>query len=241
MMFRYKQRRDYYYNIKKPSGGVLHTDIMLVGHVLNSMKKGFSPIIMIVGKQRMGKSTFAVWLGNKIVHFFHNKPFDPTRNTFYDPLKVVRGLEQIQKEALVVDEAANVINAKEWYSKMSIALEKIIATQGYLSNCYIIVSPFSSDIAKAFRKHFDYLVFVRRRGVAVVKEIPKKYDDLKGTVPKPFSIEQIKFAKDCVPKPIWLEYEKFSKKEKEKIRKNTVLLEREFAEKDPFGRPILNA
>jgi hypothetical protein len=204
------------------------------------MKKGFSPMILIVGKQRMGKSTFALWLGNKIIRYFHHKPLDPSRNTFYDPIKVVKKLNEIQKEVIIVDEAAAVVNAKEYYSKMHIALEKIVATQGYLANTYIFVAPFSSDIAKAFRKHFNYLVFIRRRGVAVVKEIPKKYDDLQGHIPKPFTIEQIKFSKNVVNNELWDEYEKFSFVEKEKIRKATANLEKKLASQDYFGRPILN-
>ena len=241
MLLKIKHDREYFYNIKKPHGGMYHTDIMLIGQILNQMKKGFSPIILIVGRQRGGKSTFGLWLGNKIVKFFHNRPLDPTTNTFYDPLKVVRNLDKIQKQALIIDEAAAVINAKEYYSKLSIMMEKIIATQAIMNLCFIIISPFSSDIQKSMRKNIDYLVFVRRRGVAVVKEIPKKYDDLQGHVPKPFTLEQIKFGTNCISKELWKEYEKFSTREKKKIREQAQLIEQKYAPKDPFGRPILDA
>ena len=234
------KEKDYLYNIKKSNGEMLHTDIMLLGKLIYLMKRGFSPLIMVVGSQRMGKSFVALWLALQILKFFHaGQKFDVKRNTFYDPIDAVKRLNILKREPLIIDEAGNYLMAKEWYSKINIALEKIIMTQGYLTNCYIMISPFSSDIAKAFRKHFDFLIHVRKRGVAIVKQIPKRYDDLTGKVPVPYTVERIKVSKKAIPQNVWRQYEEYSFMKKEEIRKNVVIQEK-FLKKDMFGQVIDN-
>ena len=237
MLMEYQKKKDYLYNIKGPYG-TLHTDIILLGRILYAIKKGFSPIILVVGSQRIGKSFVAVWIGFRIMRFFHReRQFDIKRNTFYDPLQAIQRLEDLNMEPVIIDEAGAMLNKSEWYQKISIALDKIIQTMGFLSNTYIFVSPFGADVAKSFRKHFDYIVYVRRRGAIVVKEVPKKYDDLSGKMPKPFRIEQIRLHMNCVPKKLWAEYEEFSIGKKREMREE--LSKRHTAIKlDPFGRPV---
>ena len=223
MKLEYNIDSNYRYNIKKPNGGILHTNIILLGKTIYNMKKGFSPIILICGSQRMGKSFVGVWLSYRISTFFHpEKEFSPEKYTFYDPLKTIDLLENFRHEPLLIDEAGAIANKTEWYEKVTIALDKIIQTQAYLSNIYIFVSPFGSDIAKTFRKHFDYILFVRMRGVITIKKIPKKYDDLTDKVPRPYRIEQIKLKKNCIPINVWEKYEKFSIKQKQILREKAL-------------------
>lgn len=229
------------YNMKKPDGKKLHTNIILIGKIINKMKNGFSPIVLIVGGQRMGKSFVGVWLSFRILNFFNpDVDYDPKKYTYYDPLRTIGELNQFKKEPLLIDEAGAVVNKTEWYNKVTIALDKIIQTQGYLCNSYIFISPFGSDIAKTFRKHFDYIIYVRKRGVAVVKEVPKKYDDMTDNSPKPYWLEQIKLSKNSVPKQIWNKYEKFSFEQKEEIRKNAYIDTMEKTKKRHKNRWWLN-
>jgi hypothetical protein len=166
----------------------------------------------------------AVWIAWRIHKFFHeNEPIDIKNYTFYDPLYAIEKMSTMKLQPLIIDEAGAYLNKMEFYGKINIALDKIVQTQGYLGNCYIFLAPFGSDVGKTFRKHFSHIVHVRRRGVITVKEIPKRYDDLTGKVPKAFLVEQIKIGLNCVPKQIWRDYEEYSKIKKEELRKNMEL------------------
>lgn len=227
------------YKFQKQDGGFLRTDIIIIGDCLRKMQKGYSPIILICGKQRIGKSFVGMWLAWRTLKFFHpEKEFEPKRYSFYDPLESIYAIEDRQMEPLLIDEAGALFNKQEWYNRVTLALDKIIQTQGFLCNMYIFISPFGSDIAKTFRKHFDFIVYVRRRGVLVVKKIPKRYDDLTDRVPRPYRVEQIKLYKNVMPREVWASYEKYSmKKKKELYNKLKRQAQREYSViKDRWGR-----
>lgn len=206
------------YNLRKPDGGYLYTNLDTVGIPIMRMRAGYSPIILICGGQRIGKSFVAVWLANIIANFFHNKNFEPKKNTFYDPLESIKRIGEVQRNVILIDEAGSVLNKQEWYDRVVKALDRIIQTQGYLCNCYILVSPFGSDIAKTFRKHFDFQIFVRRKGIFVFRKLPKKYADMTDAPIKPFRLEQVVIKHNDIPEKVWCEYESFSFKQKENLR-----------------------
>lgn len=210
---------DHKYSIKKPNGITYHTNIHIVGKIIQRMKAGFSPIVMICGGQRVGKSYFGVWLAYVIMNFFYDTLYPVKQNTFYDPVESINRIGDTDKQPIMIDEAGAYLNKSEWYDKVVKAMDRIIQTQGYKANCYIFISPFGSDIAKTFRKHFDFQIYVRRRGIAVTRQIPKKYDTLKDEPVKMFRLEQVVLTKKSIPRELWNEYEKFSMRQKEELRK----------------------
>lgn len=231
------QTKTWLYTFKLKDGTIYKTNLMIIGKIINRMKKKLSPIILICGGQRMGKSFVAVWLAYKILKIFHSdRLFDLNRHTFYDPIDAIKNLQDKEKEPLIIDEAGAYLNKTDWYKKIIKAFDKIIQTQGYKCNCYIFISPFGSDIAKTFRKHFDFIIHVRSRGLLKVKQIPKKYDDMSGKFVWPYFLENIKIPKNAIPKSTWENYEKYSIEMKEELRKK--LIQEEHGEKDPFGRII---
>lgn len=183
------------------------------------MRAGFSPIVMICGGQRVGKSFFGVWLANTIMMFFYNEFYPVKQNTFYDPVESIERIGDTDKQPIMIDEAGAYLNKSEWYDKVVKAMDRIIQTQGYKANCYIFISPFGSDIAKTFRKHFDFQIYVRRRGVGVTRQIPKKYDTLKDEPVKMFKLEQVVLTRKSIPRKLWNDYERFSMRQKEELRK----------------------
>lgn len=240
MMVNYKTNERKLFRFRKAGGKILETDIILLGKTYNMMLKGFSPIILICGPQRMGKSFVGVWLSMRILKFFHPTfTFDPEKYTFYDPVDSVYAIENHEREPFIIDEAGALFHKQEWYKRVTLALDKIIQTQGYLCNMYIFISPFGSDIAKAFRKHFDFILKVRRRGIVTVKRVPKKYDDLSDKPPKAYMVEQIKLRMGDIPPAVWSRYEKYSIQQKKELY-NSFREETEKAIKrlDPFGRPV---
>lgn len=240
MQFEYPTEKEYLYNIKRPSGpGKYRTNIVLLGKTIYLMKRGFSPIILVCGPQRVGKSFFAVWFADKIINFFHNgEKFDIEGNTFYDPLNAIKKMGDKDYNVLIVDEAGAYLNKMEFFQKLHVVMSKIIQTQGYLKQLFIVISPFGADIDKNIRRHIDYIAYVRKRGVVVVKEIPKKYTDLSGKIPNPFMIEQIKIKKSALDPALWDIYEKYSMKKKEEIRKDLSIFDEFKKSKDPIQAAI---
>ena len=195
------------------------TNLHIVYQIMNKMRKGFSPIIVICGSQRIGKSFVGIWLCY-LLSLMTGKKFDPTKTTFYEPLKAIQELEYRSREALLIDEAGDVLDVREWYKQTHQALKSIINTQAYKTMLYIFISPFTVDIDKAFRKHFDFQLRVDDRGRAKAFRFIKKYDELNENraVRRRF-LDDIDIRMSMVPEEIWSKYLEFSISEKEKIRK----------------------
>lgn len=241
MVYIYIERvkyQEYRYEFKKPNGKMFKTNMHIIGKIIKRMQRGFSPIVMICGGQRMGKSFVAIWLSNVLMQYFHSRQYPVKENTFYDPIESIRRITTTDKQPILIDEAGTFLNKTEWYDRVVKAMDKIIQTQGYKSNCYIFVSPFGSDIAKTFRKHFDFQLFVRKKGIVVARQIPKKYDSFKDEVINPFRLEQIRLMKKTLSPEIWAEYEKFSFAMKQKIAEEQYARGRR-EPRDYFGRRFI--
>lgn len=197
---------------------ILQTNLFFLGMLFRQIKSGQSPIVAICGKQQGGKSFIGVWLSAMMCHYM-GKGYDPTKNTFYYPMDAIRGLENKNKEPLMIDEAADILDAREWYEQSHQALKSIINTQAYKTMLFIFISPFIIDIDKAFRKHFDFLIVVKRKGAIKVFRYIKKYDahDDK-TVVRRMYLDDIQVNLSQIPKGVWKKYRDFSIEEKEKIR-----------------------
>jgi len=243
VLIKYKEKDSYYFTFKRKDGKTYKTKIILTGEIIRRMKSNFSPIILVCGSQRSGKSFFALWFALKILNFFHpEKQFDVKRYNFYDPIESIKALDDLQKEPVIIDEAGSMFNKMEYYKRVSIAFDKIIQTQGYKTNLYIFISPFGLDIAKTFRRHFDYIIFVKKRGFAIIRKVPKRYDLLADKPLNTYFVETITIGKDVIPKEIWKQYEDFSFIQKEKIRiesyDSIMNNNKSLVPTDVFGRPI---
>lgn len=241
MYIDYNSEKEYLYNIKKPDGKTLHTDIKIIGMPYYEMRDNFSPIIMICGRQRSGKSFIANWLAWRYKQLFnHKEDFKLIDRTFYNPKEAMKMIKKINHQPVIIDEAGAIFYKTEWYAQFAILFNKIIQTQGYKANAYIFVSPFGNEVVKSLRKHIDYLILVRRRGIIKVKKLPKKYDNMNDEIPKPFLLQNNKVPKNAIPEKDWKEYEKFSiEKKKEMEEKYGVDVEAaDIQNKDPFGRRL---
>ena len=199
------------------------TDLFLIGECIKKMERGYSPIILICGKQRSGKSFIALWVAYRILKFYKKK-LEPKNNVFFDPLKAMEDLENAEKEPFIIDEAGALLGAREWWSKFNIAFDKVIQTQAYKCNCYIFVLPFATDLDKIFRKHVDFQILMRKRGYFSVFEFIKKYGEMKkdSRAYKRILKENIVVRKKLLPEELWKEYEGMVMGLKEVIRQREV-------------------
>lgn len=198
------------------------TDMYFLYQLFTKIKKGYSPTVAICGNQRIGKSFVGLWLCYSYMKVM-GKKFKPETNTFYEPIKAIEHLEDKTKEAYLIDEAGDVLDAREWQKQTHQALKSIINTQAYKTMLYVFISPFIIDIDKAFRKHFDFMIRVDDRGTFKTFRFIKKYDELNSNkvIFRRF-LDDVKINLKNVPAKLWIEYKEFSISEKEKIRKKRV-------------------
>lgn len=195
------------------------TNQYFIFKLFKKIKEGFSPTIAICGSQRIGKSFVGNWLCYIMMSVL-GKEYDPTKSTFYEPVKAIEDLGEKSMEPLLIDEAGDVLDAREWYEQTHQALKSIINTQAYKTMMYIFISPFVIDIDKTFRKHFDFLVRCDTKGRYKTFRFVKKYDELNPNkvVYKRF-LDDVAINITSLPDRIWQRYIKYSISEKEKIRK----------------------
>lgn len=200
----------------------IETDQYFIYKVFRRLKMGYSPTVAICGSQRIGKSMIGVWLSYTMMNVL-GKEYDPTKNTFYEPIKAIEDLGHKEKEPLLIDEAGDVLDAREWYEQTHQALKSIINTQAYKTMLYIFISPFVIDIDKTFRKHFDFLIRVDDKGRYKAFRFVKKYDELNPNkvVYKRF-LDDVRVKLSSLPSDLWDSYLAYSISEKEKIRKARV-------------------
>jgi len=136
------------FNFKNVRGNWLRTNIYLIGQIISEMRRGYSPIIVIVGKQRSGKSFFAIWLCTIIHNYFHNTKFDPAAQTSYDPLAASEIIDISIKEPILIDEAGAIYNKQDWF-------EKVTKAMGKEAKIVVSVEEFKRRLEKERKKKAD--------------------------------------------------------------------------------------
>ncbi len=196
------------------------TNLYFLGKMLIQMNRGFSPLIMICGKQRVGKSFVSQLIIKWVLEAFSKyDTYDPTKRCFYEPKDMIRRLGDMYEDVANVDEAGSIMGRRQWYDQIHSVLEKIIQTQGYKTMCYIFISPFGIDIDKVFVKHFDFIIRVDYRGKFKVFRTIKRYDELNNYKMIKLFMDDVTYNLRDVPADVWASYEKYSMDEKEKLRK----------------------
>ena len=193
---------------------IVRTRLRTINYILKKMSNGYSPIIVITGEQRIGKSYFAVWLAYLICSAFRKK-FIMERHVVYEPKKMLNKISALNTEPFILDESSYAYYYKEWYQKTHIIFSKILITQGRKVLCYIFVTPKEEDIDKSFIRHFHLKFKVIRRGFAKVFYIYKR----KSLKEPGIHMDDIRLDLGDYPKSLWDDVDVFSETEKDKIEK----------------------
>lgn len=221
MPMRIIPKKDFNKTIKYGSRSI-QTNQYFIAHLFNKITKGYSPLVLICGKQRIGKSFIGVYLCHLFMHLV-GKQYEPEKHTFYDPMKAIEMIGDEELVAMHIDEAGSILTRREWYKKTHIALDKIVQTQAYKTILYVFISPFASDIDRTFQKHFDYLLRVDDRGKYKAFRILKKYDEFQQekTTRRVF-LDDVYLNMSNIPKETWNKYLEYSIKKKEEMRLETL-------------------
>ena len=155
----------------------------LIGFIGSQTKRLYYPFIIIVGQRRSGKSMTA----QAIAYSLMKKGivnFNVQTNIIQDIRELIKILlEGKTNQIFIVDEAQDKLNSKEFWSDFSIAMEKIVATQGYLKNIFVVIIPLGIQLNKSLRRLADIKIEMIQKRICKWTIIKKRYGEL-GFTPK---------------------------------------------------------
>lgn len=220
------------YSYEIPVGAkVYKTNLHFMAHLVKDLRAGFSPIILVVGRQRSGKSFVTVmvcwWLSEVFNFMLTIKDI-----LYYEPDKAVEDLNEAARyKPRVLDEAAINLHRRDWQKKSHAAFSKVIISQGVRNFPFFLVTPFKADIDTSLLRHCDYMIHVIRRGKFMTFKFIKHHDRDDGKDNHKLFLDQVFYNKQDLPAKLWAEYEGFSRVEKDrilaKIQKSSELEENE--------------
>lgn len=165
---------------------------LLIQYLRNQLKRGFSPVCLVVGRQRTGKT----WLAMKIAH-----TLDPSWTGELMTFKIENFVDiynKYNKKVIILDEAGVTLDPYEHATIQQRVYNHIIQTQAYKQNIVFLVLPFASEIGKQHRKHVDLIIEVLGRGVYKLYRTRSWRSDLSQ---KPPRLETIEIVSGVDPPP----------------------------------------
>jgi len=203
------------------NGHTIVTNLHYLYQMTTMLNNGFSVLVFICGKQRMGKSKVGVWhtlFFNKIF----NKPIikDFSKTAYYDPEKIIGNIEH--RSCVMIDEASTLFSRRQWWRVTNNAMNDILNSQQNKNFAFFMIAPFFCDMDNAITKHFDYVIRLYGRGMFKVFKVSKKYDaiNVKDATWRYF-MDECYMSNYEVPDDIWAAYEKYSFAQKELLRQRS--------------------
>ncbi len=184
----------------------------IIRYLNNRLSKGKSPIILVVGEQRSGKTALALRIAYEV-----DKKFDIKKQMFFDIREFATAMHKFNKRVLILDEAGVSLDPYEHMSIKQRVYNHIVQTQAYKQNIIMLVLPFASEIGKQHRKHTSAIIECRGHGRYIAYAVMKWYSDLSLKPPRLMTIEEV-YGVPLPPPHIWNTYlDEFEKSYKESI------------------------
>lgn len=187
---------------------------ILMQRIRNQTAAGYSPIILIVGKQRRGKTMFAL----TIAHTLEGNNFNMEEQLKVNALDICKAYDKYSGKVLIFDEGGKELDLYRAMDEVNRAISHVIQSQAYKRNVLIIISPFANEIGKGHRKHVDAVVEIYKRGAYRLYALYSWYADINDTPVRMIGMEDIE--RIPLPPP---EVVAYYKQYKEKQTKQEIL------------------
>ena len=190
--------------------------------IIRDWKMGINPIILIVGRSQMGKSTTASLITKQLKEKLGDAiKFEPE---LHIASKVERFLELIRDNKntiLVNEESEDELYSGNWNSLENKLFHKVLVSQGKQHNIYILILHRYNDLDKKNRLKVNYIVAQRARGFAKIKEIANQPEDPEDKI-KFKSKGSISYDTDMVDVNLWKRWESVVDPIKDKITSESI-------------------
>ncbi len=149
-------------------------DWLMVRRIINRMKRGYSPVILLDGQPNSGKTVLSGLICQEIYYHFHKKSWPFEKLTFWDLDRLSDVIGKIHKSPILIPEAGYELAYDKWYSPHNRFYDIILQTQRVLGNCYIKNLPVDADLAKRHRRKTHYRVWVKGHGLCSWYDLQKR-------------------------------------------------------------------
>jgi len=158
----------------------------LINYIIKEKKNGYGIVILICGRQRSGKSMSALAIAESLklknISKFH---IETNLMVLVEDL-VKRHLEKESfNQTYILDESETKLNAQEFWNDFNLAFEKIISSQMYKGNIYIVILPMAIRLSKSNRRYVDIKIEMVKRRFAKWSFLIKNYGELGFKANKP--------------------------------------------------------
>lgn len=173
---------------------------ILFSYLKNQLKRGYSPIVLFVGKQRVGKTAMALKFAYDL-----NPDFDLDKDLFFEVEKFAHAVYESNQRVLVLDEAGIELDPELHQSVAQRVYSHIVQSQAYKQNIVFICLPFASEIGKAHRKHVHAVAWVVAHGVYKLYSSSSWAASMSNVPPRLMHLETISDV-PLPPAHIWEKY-----------------------------------
>ena len=160
---------------------------IIIDYINIQRKMGFSPLILIVGRQRVGKTAIALRLAYEIM----GDKFDIKKHMTYKIEDFAEAYDKYSNVVLILDEAGIPLDPYEHMTITQRVYTHIVQTQAYKQNIVFLVLPFASEIGKNHAKHISCIVEVVWRGCYKLYATKSWHSDLSKRPPRLEKIEVV--------------------------------------------------
>lgn len=204
-------------------------------YLINQMRMGYSPLVVVTGGQRKGKSTTVIQLSREIYKRIHQQEYPMRDNFLFDVksfMKMLFGFSELSDDAIdkmtkkdmeklvrmyktpAIDEAGYELASTTWWDKFNRAVAVTIQTQAYLANCYFVILPHLKDLAPALRRLMNVQINCQRKGFNRWWIYNQRYHNDEGAKARPSRLWMGHFTVADLPEAIrkeWLVWERENK------------------------------
>lgn len=203
-------------------------DPLIIRYLKHQLKTGFSPIILVVGRQRTGKTSLAL----RLAYELEGKDFDVEKQMFFDIPSFIRAIDKYTKKVIILDEAGVELDPWKAMDNRNRAYSHIIQTQAYKNNVIFICLPFASEFGKTHRKHVQAVIHCTKRGSYNLYSAWSWHPDLNFTKIRMTTVENVRKV-SMPPEEIYNVYKnKYEKQMKKQIMDSEL---KKFEPKQPQG------
>lgn len=120
------------------------------------VKAGYSPVMLVVGAPRSGKSLTAIDIAMKLAKTLRWK-FMLEDTYFFGLEKFMDAFKSLRGRIIIIDEIGMDMDAHEWFSDFNKCFNYLIQTQAYKTNIYILVVPYAGYVARVHIPMIDLI------------------------------------------------------------------------------------
>lgn len=152
----------------------------------SKLEQGYSPIVVITGHTRGGKTCMALKLAEDI-----DNDFDFKTSYYSEVTNFIMNIQNLKGRVCIIDEVGYQLSAMQWWTKINKVMNYILQTQGLRNVCYIFVLPHLEYLAKHIRRMLDVVGEMKNKGIMRVYFVQTFHSKLEGKKTYLYNVETL--------------------------------------------------